>query len=77
MSELQTSKCTKREFEKNFWGSRNLPQVHKKCAMKEKNDKEKQCMCKTVGRKHFIRPIQKTGENTFYELCALDKNISQ
>ena len=67
----------RKENLKKLLGFTHLPQVHKKCAMKEKNDKEKQCMCKTVGRKHFIRPIEKTGENAFYELCDLDKNISQ
>ena len=74
MSELldKTSECTK---EKNFRGSRKLPQAHEKvCDEMKQTNKKKRRACKNVvhGRKPFIMPKQKTGENDLHELLGND-----
>ena len=59
--------------ERNFWGSRKLPQAHEKvCNENERNKqtkKKKQRARKNVihGRKPFITPIRRTGENDLDE----------
>ena len=66
MSEL-LDKQVNAQKEKSFWGSRKLPQAHKKCVMKI-NKKRHACKNVIDGRKPFIRSIQKTGENDLHEL---------
>ena len=68
--------------EKNFQGSRKLPQAHKKVRNEnETNKQEKRRAHKNVidGRKPFIRCIQKTGENNLHELqvnnCGYNEGI--
>ena len=58
----QISECTKRKFEKNFQGSRKLPQVHKKvCDENERRKKRLPHKNFCGDRKDFIRLYQKNG----------------
>ena len=60
----QTSECTKRDFEKYFWGSRKLLQPHEiVCDENEKNkQRKKRWMHKNIidGRRAFIGYVCKT-----------------
>ena len=61
MSEL-FDKQVNAQKEKIFWGSRKLPQVHEKCAMKMKKKQTRKNnthikMLAIDGRKHFIGRI--------------------
>ena len=72
----------KREFEKNLWGSRKLPQVHEKvCDENERNkeQRKKQYLHKNVidGRKPFIRSTQITGENDLNERRISDSGHNE
>ena len=61
------------QTKKNFRGSCKLPQAHEKvCEMKQTN--KKKCVHKNVihGRKPFITPKQKTGENDLHKLLGND-----
>ena len=65
MSEL-FHKQVNAQKQKNFWGSHKPT---KKCAMKmKKQTNKKRWHAHKNGRKHFIRRIQKTGENDFGKL---------
>ena len=55
----QTSKCTKREFEKNFQGSRELPQAHEK-------------VCDERRRKNDCRVKKKFVEGRIYKAVSED-----
>ena len=56
--------------EKNLWGSRKLLQAHIKRAMKMKQTKEdSNTRINVIDRRmHFIRCIQKAGENDLHKL---------
>ena len=65
--------------EKIFWGSRKLPQAHKKVCDENESRimsriRKKRRTCKYVihGRKPFIMPKQKTSENNLHELLGND-----
>ena len=81
MSEL-LDKRVNAQKEKNFRGSRKLPQAHKKvCEMKQTNKltKKKRRTHKNFieGRKPFITPIQNTGENDLHELLGNDYGYNE
>ena len=66
MSELLDKQVNvqKESLKKNFWGSCELPQAHKKvCDENERNKEEKTTAAskKFLWKEGFIRPYQKTG----------------
>ena len=74
MSEL-LDKQVNAQKEKKFRGSRKLPQVHEKvCDENESRIRKKRRVRKSIihGRKPFITPKQKTGENDLHELLGND-----
>ena len=74
MSEL-LDKQVNAQKEKIFRGSRKLLQAHKKvCDENESRIRKKRHARKNVihGRKPFITPKQKTGENNLHELLGND-----
>ena len=65
------------QTEKNFQGSHKLLQAHEKvCNENETNKQEKNDACIKMlgihGRKPFIMPKQKTGENNLHKLLGND-----
>ena len=73
MSEL-LDKQVNAQTEKNFRGSRKLLQAHEKMCDEMKQTRKKRRVHKNVihGRKPFITPLQKTGENDLHELLGND-----
>ena len=55
--------------EKNFWGSRKLPQAHEKvCDKNERNKQRRKNDVVVNGKKLFIRHIRRTRENDLNKL---------
>ena len=85
MSELLDKQVNaqKESLKKYFRGLCKLPQAHEKvCDENERNtetNKEKQSMPKNVihGRKLFIMPIPKAGENNLHELQVNDSGYNE
>ena len=75
MSEL-LDKQVNAQKEKIFQGSHKLPQAHEKVCDENESRirRKKRCVRKSIihGRKPFITPRQKTGENDLHELLGND-----
>ena len=77
MSELLDKQMDARK-EKNFRGSRKLPQAHGKVCNEMKQRKKRRARKNVIhGRKPFITPIQNTGENDLHELRGNDYEYNE
>ena len=80
MSEL-LDKQVNAQKEKNFQGSRKLPQAHEKVCDENESRiiRKKRRACKSIihGRKPFITPKQKTGGNDLHKLLGNDCGYSE
>ena len=78
MSEL-LDKQENAQKEKNFGGSRKLPQAHEKVCDENETKKQKRRVRKNVieGRKPFITSIQNTGKNDLHELRGNDYGYNE